>query len=451
VLLSVVYEHIKDKSKVLLKKSLSKVTHSDDSVTIACEDGTEYIGDVLIGCDGINSKVRSEMWRLADAASPGTIPESDRKAVFADYRCLFGISSRIPGTTLGELNVCFWEKKSFLLIIGKDYRTYFFLTQKYPKRREFGEIPRRYTQEETDIFAEKNLDRNITTNLKFRDIWERREVASLVPTEEAEFKLWHWGRIACVGDSIHKMTPQAGQGGNIAVESAAAMANKLFNLNKQANGKNPTLHEIQAAFEQYQKKRTARVTSMMRSGNDLTRLQALDTPLHVILAKYVVPALGDYLTDLISDGIVGAELLDYLPPPHRSLLGTMPFNPEQGTSFAESRVKRALWALPLLGISYVGFKTIDISEYASTFSKFAEQRRFDSESVSVPLTWIRCGNTRIDGTTSFLTAFFSQIVMGFDTITYWQNLTFLTDFTGFWAIMLFESSRRANKLTPMQT
>lgn len=38
-----------------------------------CEDGTSYTGDILVGADGVNSKARSEMWRLADEQDPGLV------------------------------------------------------------------------------------------------------------------------------------------------------------------------------------------------------------------------------------------------------------------------------------------------------------------------------------------------------------------------------------------
>jgi hypothetical protein len=70
------------------------------------------------------------------------------------------------------------------------------------------------------------------------------------------------------------------------------------------------------------------------------------------MALYVIPSLGDFLSDIICDVIVGAEMLDSLPAPPRSLTATMPWNPESGVGKHEKRVARALHALPLLFIMY---------------------------------------------------------------------------------------------------
>lgn len=69
-ILEVFYNNIKDKSKLLTGKSLSLVRHHSSGVTVICDDGTSYTGDVLAGADGVNSKTRSEMWRLADLQDP---------------------------------------------------------------------------------------------------------------------------------------------------------------------------------------------------------------------------------------------------------------------------------------------------------------------------------------------------------------------------------------------
>jgi hypothetical protein len=51
--------------------------------------------------------------------------------------------------------------------------------------------------------------------------------------------------------------------------------------------------------------------------------------------------------------VVGAVKIDYLPVPDRSLRGTMPFNASQGLGHEESKLLRALKALPFFGITAV--------------------------------------------------------------------------------------------------
>lgn len=81
--LQVLYENIKDKSKLLKNKKVTKVEIGSDSVTAIAADSTKHTGDILVGADGIHSQVRQEMWRIADEISPGYIPSSEKQREFS--------------------------------------------------------------------------------------------------------------------------------------------------------------------------------------------------------------------------------------------------------------------------------------------------------------------------------------------------------------------------------
>lgn len=69
------------KRKVLLNKKVTKIVNLPGSVIAKCADGTEFIGDVVVGADGIHSRVRNEMQRLM--AQSGEPEHSDRELLFA--------------------------------------------------------------------------------------------------------------------------------------------------------------------------------------------------------------------------------------------------------------------------------------------------------------------------------------------------------------------------------
>lgn len=82
MVLQVLFENIRDKTKVLTSKRVQHVELVDDGVLVKTSDGSVYTGDILIGADGIHSTVRKEMWRIANDMSPGWISPSD-------YTCEF--------------------------------------------------------------------------------------------------------------------------------------------------------------------------------------------------------------------------------------------------------------------------------------------------------------------------------------------------------------------------
>lgn len=78
------YDHIQDKNKVFLRKRLDRIEDTTKGVKVYCTDGSVYEGDVVAGADGVNSRVRDEMWRLADEAHPGLISAEERQC---GYTC----------------------------------------------------------------------------------------------------------------------------------------------------------------------------------------------------------------------------------------------------------------------------------------------------------------------------------------------------------------------------
>lgn len=61
------YEQLEDKSKILLNKKVIAVELLDGEggVRARCEDGSFFEGSIVVGADGIHSRARKEMQRLA--------------------------------------------------------------------------------------------------------------------------------------------------------------------------------------------------------------------------------------------------------------------------------------------------------------------------------------------------------------------------------------------------
>jgi 2-polyprenyl-6-methoxyphenol hydroxylase-like FAD-dependent oxidoreductase len=85
--LEVFYNELKSKSKILLNKNIASVEQSDNGVTVKCDDGTSYQGDILAGADGVRSKVRQELWRLASSRFPELVAH-DKQGMASAYRLL---------------------------------------------------------------------------------------------------------------------------------------------------------------------------------------------------------------------------------------------------------------------------------------------------------------------------------------------------------------------------
>ncbi|KAM0172102.1 hypothetical protein ACHAPC_010850 [Botrytis cinerea] len=351
-LLEILYRHLPDKSKVLTGKYVRSIEQDSKEAVVICEDGSRYSGDVIAGADGIHSTIRSEMRR--QIAKEGTTKDlealkRDEIALSAEYSCLFGISKPIPGLEIGHTHRSSGKGASTLLFGGVDGKLYWFLFTKN-EERTFGDgIPRYKKGDETNHVA-KYMHHHVSGNILLSEVWKNRIVANFVTIEEMENEHWNWNRVACLGDSIHKMTPNLGQGANCAIESAAEMANSLAKALRD-DGSKPAIEDINSALSLYHQKRNVRANLIVKAANKFTRVEALATTGDWVASMFIIPRLGDILADRGAKVQVGATKLDCLPMPKRALEGTMPWSTNSGIGKEENRKRRAQLALPLILIA----------------------------------------------------------------------------------------------------
>lgn len=359
---------IHDKDKLLLKKRLKSIDHKENGVTVHCEDGTSYDGDMVVGCDGVHSKTRQEMWRIASETDPTYFPPEEKTKMTAEFRCLFGISEHVPGFDVpGTGDTTFGKGNSFLMITGKDCRLYWFLFQKLDRLYRTGDLDfPRYTMADAEKVIEENSWRKCSETITLGDVWKTRVSYTLVAMEECLYEKWSWGRIATIGDNAHKMTANHGQAGNNAVESAAGLANQLKRLQDDGRTDQPS---IDAAFHDWRERRRARISATVEDAAVVCRMQALDSTMAYIKAFYLMSmsAFRDMSLDGRSASLVGCELLEYLPIPERAFRGSMPFNQHQGIGRQASLLSRAVRAAPLLLVACLAARCTSGDDLTESF------------------------------------------------------------------------------------
>ena len=370
--------------------------------------------------------------------------------MFAEYKCLFGISSCLTRLPAGQLDITHKKDISTLVITGKGGRIFWFLFVRMPQIYKASNIPR-FTKSEADALAQQHLDLPILQEgiVKFGDIWERRITSSLLALEEADYKTWTWGRFACVGDSVHKMTPNMGSGGMASIESAAALANAIHSLVTEC--RSPTMDGIQRALGSFQESRKLRASATIKASNELTRIQALKGVKEQIIAHFGIPYGGDYLADTVCGTWIGATLLSFLPPPPRSLNANMPLNPPQGLIRNGKMLRRAIVALPFLLMSIacfyvlirlIPFEQIDLMLHSGKIvggksSSFRIREKFYHVTI-------------LDNLARPATILFAPSTFAYDPISWFQMFTFLADIGVIYAITLVEANRRASMMTPVR-
>ncbi|KAK3942865.1 hypothetical protein QBC46DRAFT_378981 [Diplogelasinospora grovesii] len=448
-LLKVLADNIKDKSKCLVNKEVAAIEQTSDSVTVKCADGSAYSGDLLIGADGVFSRTREQMWALAEPEFPDLVA-SDKRALKAEYNVFYGIADGVTQLVRGDMDTCFHPGRYAMTLTSiDDNRVYYCVEERLPKSYGLGEIPR-YSAEDTEAFMRRNGDIRVRPDLTIGDLWRKTIFSKMAVAEEGKFKLWTYGRIACVGDSVHKTTLNLGAGGNAAIESAAAMANNIVHLLHMLHGKKPTANQVREIMVRYHESRRVRADAVCDSSWQLTRLNNMHGPFDKFFVRFLLPHAGEFIVDQVGDMMIGATKLDYLPLPKRSLTGTKPFNPTQGDGQKESKIMRALWGLPMLGLAVVAFNLMFAEDPLPAAKAILDTGKIVWATGSVPIqyTFYRIG--WLDELLAALNMFFTPSVYDYDALSRSQVFSFLTDAGVVIMVWYLESVRRANHLTILQ-
>ncbi|KAL2075500.1 hypothetical protein VTL71DRAFT_443 [Oculimacula yallundae] len=440
-LLKVLSDNIPDKSKIHLSKKVTKIDHTESEVVVHCQDGSSFSGEIVVGADGVHSTVKSMMQDHIDKVSPGKA-DYDRESLSAEYNCIFGLGKPLPGVIPGQVHRTYDEGFSSLSFVGHGGKLYWFLFSKLDKRYFGKDIPK-YTQADIEKAVKPFFKMYLDGSITFDKIWETKLFANMTCIEECKNENWTADRFVCIGDAVHKMTPNLGAGGNAAIESATALANSLATLPKHKL----SLPQIRHALQEFYVKRHERVNNIVDVANDVTRLEAMANFGKKIMALHVVPNLGDFLVDQACDTMVGGEMLNALPPPAKSLRATMPWNPNSGIGKHENKWKRAAWALPILIALYAASQTMGVTIANLAVEESAAGTINLGEGITAPLLTKYFGHAGLDNVLTLVVGFFVPAVGGWSSISRLQAYGLLADLLSIQNIWYIEGLRRGNAFT----
>lgn len=77
--LRILYDRLPDKSKVFERHNVIDIIEEAESTKVVLADGTEYFGDLVVGADGVHSKVREIMWEKANRTIPHFITAAEKR------------------------------------------------------------------------------------------------------------------------------------------------------------------------------------------------------------------------------------------------------------------------------------------------------------------------------------------------------------------------------------
>uniref|UniRef100_A0A0E0H1H7 Zeaxanthin epoxidase, chloroplastic n=3 Tax=Oryza TaxID=4527 RepID=A0A0E0H1H7_ORYNI len=211
-----------------------------NKVTAILEDGRKFEGDLLVGADGIWSKVRKVLFGQSEAT-------------YSEYTCYTGIADFVPPDidTVGY-RVFLGHKQYFVSSDVGAGKMQWYAFHKEPaggtdpengKKKRLLEIFNGWCDNVVDLI-----------NATDEEAILRRDIYDRPPTFN-----WGKGRVTLLGDSVHAMQPNLGQGGCMAIEDGYQLAVEL-EKSWQESAKSGTPMDIVSSLRRYEKERILRVS-----------------------------------------------------------------------------------------------------------------------------------------------------------------------------------------------
>jgi FAD-dependent urate hydroxylase len=253
-----------------------------DGVRAVFADGSEAVGDLLIGCDGVHSAVR----RILDPAAP--------EPTYAGLLTTGGYSRGVPVEA---------EPGTYEMIFGR--RAFFgYATAPSGEVWWFANVPRRVEPARGEVQAITGDEwRRRLLQLYAEDagpaiplIQATPELAPMTPIHAIpHLPVWHSERMIVIGDAAHAPSPSSGQGASLSIEDAVLLAKCLRDL------PNP-----RAAFARFEAVRRPRVEGIIKWAARINNSKAAGP-----VARVIRDAMLPTILRLTADSKAQRQIFDY--------------------------------------------------------------------------------------------------------------------------------------------
>ncbi|MBY5748389.1 NAD(P)-binding protein [Rhizobium leguminosarum] len=240
---------------VEFNKRLTRLEDNDSDVYLEFQDGTSARATIVIGADGINSRVRET---LLGAEKP-------------NYSGWVGHRAMISAEKLKKFDLTFedcvkwWGPDRHMMVYYTTSRRdeYYYVTGVPHPAWEFdGAFVQSSREEMSEAFA--GYHPVIQALVEATD-----DVTKWPLFNRNPLPLWSQGRMVLLGDACHPMKPHMAQGAAMAIEDAAMLARCLQETGSQ---------DYATAFRLYEASRRDRATQVQTVSNANTFLQTQEDP-----------------------------------------------------------------------------------------------------------------------------------------------------------------------------
>ncbi|KAK8050977.1 FAD-dependent monooxygenase paxM [Apiospora rasikravindrae] len=310
---------ISDQSKLRSREGIVSYEEGPHGVTVTTDKGNRIQGSLLVGADGIHSAIRGMMHPTVDTT----------KQFETTFRVLIGTSFNHHVDNKEKLLMAEGSTNHTIhpgvgglacqSIPGKIFWAMYVPLEKKPLP-ESGK--RTYSESDIEEAISECADVHCCAESTFGDLYRSRTATIMVPLEEGVVDLpWSstGGRVALVGDAVHKTTATLGLGGNAAVDGVCYLMNELVPLlrrtSKAVQPRQPTSAELATVMKAYERQQRPRAAYAMNASYYATRFETMHSWwAWVVRWIYGWLPVG-FKVRVFSDFNGSAPVFDWLPHP----------------------------------------------------------------------------------------------------------------------------------------
>jgi len=237
---------------------VQRIQESEESVTAFFEDGSQASGDILIGADGIHSKVREHV--LGSAAPKPAYIGSCTVSSFTDLELV-----KVPPHM--SFPMAFFTPKGLIMAVPTDpegRRLAWGVSHEIEGKDRDGWMDYRESGSAIRTAKEYYAHVKIEPIRSLIDNVNEESVNVWTPYSIPDLATWHLGRVCLIGDAAHALPPN-GQGSAQAFEDAALLSRLLSS--PHTSGLTPDA--LFARFERLRRPRIQEVARISQKGGQV--------------------------------------------------------------------------------------------------------------------------------------------------------------------------------------